>query len=102
MPKSQFIDPKDTRKAGFLTFGNIPLNQYNKTITEERKTFSDDDLVRIYRDMVIIREFENMLNDIKVKTNITAFLITIRGPLICRWDRKQQPWAWLTCSPLMI
>jgi 2-oxoisovalerate dehydrogenase E1 component len=65
MPKTQFIDPKVILKPGFLEFGKIPLNQYNKTIAEERKNFPDDDLKRIYRDMCILREFETMINLIK-------------------------------------
>ncbi|RPH74936.1 dehydrogenase, partial [bacterium] len=80
MPKSQFIDPRDIRKPGKLQFGSIPLNQYNQTIAEERRHFSDDDLVRIYRDMVIIREFENMLNEIKVKNEYHGISYNHPGP----------------------
>ena len=65
MPKVQFIDPSVARKAGEITFQPIPVNQYNKTIREEKENFSNDDLVRIYHDMVVIREFETMLNLIK-------------------------------------
>src|SRR5512145_254221 len=80
MPKSQFIDPKDIRQPGKLQFGTIPLNQYKKTITEERKIYSDDDLIRIYRDMVIIREFENMLNEIKIKNEYHGITYNHPGP----------------------
>ena len=59
MPKIQFIDPKEVRKAGEITFNPIPVNQYNKTVEEEKANFSNEDLLRIYRDMVVIREFEN-------------------------------------------
>jgi len=65
MPKVQFIDPSVARKAGEITFQPIPVNQYKKTIQEEKKNFSNDDLIRIYHDMVVIREFETMLNLIK-------------------------------------
>ena len=37
MPKSQYIDPKEMRKAGEITFTPIPVNQYKKTIKEELK-----------------------------------------------------------------
>jgi 2-oxoisovalerate dehydrogenase E1 component len=80
MPKSQFIDPKDIRKAGKLSFGTIPVNQYNKSIDEERKHFTNDDFIRIYRDMVIIREFENMLNEIKVKNEYRGIAYNHPGP----------------------
>ena len=57
MPKSQYIDPKEMRKAGEITFTPIPVNQYKKTIKEElkAKNFTKDDLKRIYHDMVVIR-----------------------------------------------
>jgi 2-oxoisovalerate dehydrogenase E1 component len=65
MPKVQFIDPSVARKAGSITFKPIPVNQYNKTVMEEKKNFSGEELIRIYHDMVVIREFETMLNLIK-------------------------------------
>jgi 2-oxoisovalerate dehydrogenase E1 component len=80
MPKSQFIDPKDVRKSGKLTFGTIPVNQYNKSITDEKKNFSNDDFVRIYRDMVVIREFENMINEIKIKNEYRGIAYNHPGP----------------------
>jgi 2-oxoisovalerate dehydrogenase E1 component len=80
MPKSQFIDPSAIRKAGKLSFGTIPLNQYNRTIEEERKHFTTVDFVRIFRDMVIIREFENMLNEIKVKNEYRGIAYNHPGP----------------------
>ncbi len=65
MPKTQFINPADVRQAKTLDLGSIPVNQYDKSIKEELVRFSKDDLIRIYRDMLIIREFETMLNLIK-------------------------------------
>ena len=69
MPKSQYIDPKEMRKAGEITFTPIPVNQYKKTIKEElkAKNFTKDDLKRIYHDMVVIREFETMLQLVKTR-----------------------------------
>ncbi|MBN1790750.1 MAG: dehydrogenase [Bacteroidales bacterium] len=80
MPKSQFINPADIRKPGKLTFGSIPLNQYKKGIADERKNFSDDDFLRIFRDMVIIREFENMINEIKIKNEYHGIPYNHPGP----------------------
>jgi 2-oxoisovalerate dehydrogenase E1 component len=80
MPKSQFIDPKDIRKPGKISFGKIPVNQYNKSIADEQKNFSTDDFVRIYRDMVIIREFENMINEIKIKNEYQGVAYNHPGP----------------------
>ena len=80
MPKSQFIDPKDIRKTGKITFGTIPVNQYNRSIADEKKNFTTDDFIRIYRDMVIIREFENMINEIKIKNEYRGIAYNHPGP----------------------
>ena len=80
MPKSIFVDPAATRAPGKITFEDIPVNAYNKTIAEERKKFSDDDLVRIWRDITILREFESMLNQIKTQGVYNGIETTYPGP----------------------
>jgi 2-oxoisovalerate dehydrogenase E1 component len=80
MPKSQFIDPSEVRKAGDITFKPIPVNQYNKTVEEEKANFSNEDLLRIYRDMVVIREFETMLNLIKIRGDYNGIAYNHPGP----------------------
>ena len=34
MPKSQYVDPVEVRKKGRITFKDIPVNQYDKTIED--------------------------------------------------------------------
>ena len=80
MPKSLFIDPKEIRKSGEISFGKIPVNQYNKTVAEEKKNFSNEDFIRIYRDMVIIREFETMINKIKTTNEYLGIKYNHPGP----------------------
>jgi len=80
MPKVQFIDPSVARKAGEITFQPIPVNQYNKTIQEEKKNFSKDELILIYHDMVVIREFETMLNLIKTTGEYSGVPYDHPGP----------------------
>src|SRR3972149_4123527 len=80
MPKSQFIDPFKVRRKGEITFGKILVNQYNKTIDEEKGNFSDDDFVRIFRDMAIIREFETMLNLVKTTGEYLGIPYNHPGP----------------------
>jgi 2-oxoisovalerate dehydrogenase E1 component len=80
MPKSQNINPKEVRKPQFIELGKIPVNQYNKTIEQEKKNFSTEDFVRIYRDMVIIREFETMLNLIKTTNEYKGIPYNHPGP----------------------
>ena len=80
MPKSQFMDPKELRKAGKVKFKDIELNQYKKTIEDERKNFTDDDFIRIYHDMQVIREFESMLYAIKTKSEYNGIEYSNPGP----------------------
>ncbi len=80
MPKSQNINPKVIRKPNFIEFGKIPVNQYNKTIEEEKKVFSKEDFLRIYHDMVVIREFETMLNLIKTTNEYSGIPYNHPGP----------------------
>ncbi len=80
MPKSQYVDPKKAFEPGFIHFEDIPVCQYNKTIEEEKKIYSNEDLMRIYRDMAIIREFETMLNDVKTKSSYNGVEYNNPGP----------------------
>ena len=80
MPKNLFVDPSEVRAAGKITFSDIPVNAYNKSIKDERGKFSDDDLVRIYRDIAILREFESMLNQIKTQGLYNGIETTYPGP----------------------
>jgi 2-oxoisovalerate dehydrogenase E1 component len=80
MPKSLLINPDVVRMKGEITFGTIPVNQYNKTIEEENLNFSNDDFLRIFRDMAIIREFETMLNQIKIAGEYNGIAYNHPGP----------------------
>ena len=80
MPKSQYVDPGKVFESGFASFADIPLCQYKKTLAEEKKIYTKDDFMRIYRDMRIIREFETMLNEIKVKSEYNGVKYSNPGP----------------------
>jgi len=80
MPRSQFIDPSEVRKSGKITFKDIPVNQYNKTIEEEKANYSKEDFLRIFRDMAIIREFETMINLIKTTGEYNGIPYNHPGP----------------------
>ena len=95
MAKKLFIDPGEMRKSGQIDFSSIPVNQYNKTVQDELENLSKEDLVRIYRDMAIIREFEEMLYAIKTTGNTaTRPMITRALPIFQSvrrhpwWDRR--------------
>lgn len=80
MPKNLFVDPKVVRQPQFIEFDRIPVNQYNKTFEEEKKNFTTEEFVTIYHDMVVIREFETMLNLIKTTNEYRGIRYNHPGP----------------------
>ena len=59
MVKRLVIVPGDVRRQATIALGTIPVNSYRKTLADEvaKDHLQADDAVRIYRDMVLIREF---------------------------------------------
>ncbi len=80
MPKSLMIRPDEVRKARTIEFSPIPVNQYRKTMADELDRFASDDLVRIYRDMAVIRGFEMMLQEVKTTNKFHGVEYNHRGP----------------------
>ena len=65
MPTNQVIDPKKVRKAGYIKFKDIPLNQYKSDFTREEKKWGRGRLLAAYYHMLLIRQFELILDSIK-------------------------------------
>ncbi len=80
MPKTQPIVPAEVRAPETLSFTDIPVNRYQKTVKDEVKNFSKKDLLNIYRDMCVIREFESMVNQIKVNGEYQGVAYNHPGP----------------------
>ena len=80
MPKNIAIRPEEARKASTLQFAPIPLNQYQKSVSDELGRYSKKELLRIQRDMEIIRAFETMLNEIKLQGKYNGIEYNHRGP----------------------
>ncbi|MDP2945168.1 MAG: dehydrogenase, partial [Atribacterota bacterium] len=80
MPKSIFIDPKEVRKSQILKINDIPINQYKPDIKKEIKKYGEEKLLKIYYDMLIIREFESMLNSIKIQGSYEGIAYNHLGP----------------------
>jgi 2-oxoisovalerate dehydrogenase E1 component len=80
MPKSQMLSPSEFRTKSSVQFQPIPVNQYSRTIADELIHYSPKDLLRIQRDMEMIRAFENMLNEIKLRGNFKGIEYNHRGP----------------------
>lgn len=80
MPKSLFIDPVEARAPGVLTAPPIPLNAYVSDPLAEAGEYGSANLVRMYRDMLIIREFETMLDRIKKEGVYEGVSYNHKGP----------------------
>jgi 2-oxoisovalerate dehydrogenase E1 component len=76
------IDPAQMRSRSVLQFAPIPINQYDRSVTDEllAGTFAKADLVRIQRDMMIIRAFEEMLDSVKKQGHYHDIPYNHRGP----------------------
>ncbi len=80
MPKSLMIHPHEIRKRGQIAFTSIPINQYDRSMKAELQRYPREDLLRIHRDMAMIRAFETLLDDIKKSGSYHGFAYNHRGP----------------------
>jgi 2-oxoisovalerate dehydrogenase E1 component len=80
MPKSIVIDPTEARRRGVIQPPSIPLNAYQSDPAAEAAKYGRDNLVRIYRDMLLIREFETLLDRIKKEGVYEGIEYNHRGP----------------------
>ncbi len=80
MPKSLYIDPEAVRQPGKISFEDIPVNVYQKTVKDEVGNFTKEQLVNIYRDMLTLREFETMINLIKTTGEYEGVAYNHPGP----------------------
>ena len=65
MPKSIEVVPERLSRTGKLQFADVPLYQYNATIAAEQETRGTGTLINVLRHMMIVREFETMLNAVR-------------------------------------
>lgn len=80
MTKQLSIKPEDVRKPSWIKFEDIPVNQYQKKPGDVADKFSKEDLMRIYRDMRMIREFETMLYSVKTTNAYNGLDYNNPGP----------------------
>lgn len=80
MPKSLKIEPADVRKKRTLTIPSIPLNSYEPDIAAERARFGDESLRAMLHDMILVREFESMLNSFKTTGAWEGIEYNHKGP----------------------
>ena len=80
MSKQLFVDPNVIRKPGQVTFEPIPCNQYQKKVKDELGNFTKEEFLNIYRDMLVLREFETMIQTIKTTSEYRGVSYTHPGP----------------------
>ena len=80
MPKSIPIDPETVFGRGKIHFSDIEINAYQRTIADELTTYSREDFLNIWQDMCAIREFESVLNEIKIKGSYKGVSYSHLGP----------------------
>ena len=80
MSKQLFVDPNVARASGYIHFEDIPVNQYKKTVKDELGNFTTEQFVNIYRDMLTLREFETMINEIKINGKYNGVAYNHPGP----------------------
>ncbi len=80
MPKILEIRPEEVRKPGTIKIKDIPVNQYKPDIKKELKLYGKDGLIGMYYDMLIIREFETMLDLIKKEGSYNGLEYNHKGP----------------------
>lgn len=67
MPRDQVISPQEIRQSGEITFKPVPVMQYRPDYKNEVERYGEVRLKKMYYDMLLIREFETMLNLIKTQ-----------------------------------
>ncbi len=80
MPKSLVVNPTDVRKPGTITIPPIPVNAYVQDFAAAKKRYGADGLVAMLHDMLVIREFETMLNSIKITGGWQGIEYDHKGP----------------------
>ncbi|WP_304221222.1 thiamine pyrophosphate-dependent enzyme [Gracilinema caldarium] len=80
MPKSLLVNPAEVRKAQIIKIKDIPVNQYKPDIKKELAIYGKERLIRVWYDMVTIREFESMLNSIKTMGSWNGIEYNHKGP----------------------
>ena len=80
MAKELLIDPAVVRAKAEIELRSIPVNAYQPDLDQERELYGNQALDRIGRDMLLVREFELMLNSIKREGSYQGVSYIHAGP----------------------
>jgi 2-oxoisovalerate dehydrogenase E1 component len=74
------IKPEQELSPDVIHFDDIPVNAYRRTPAEELSRYAVADFLEIWRNMCAIREFETILNEIKLKGAYRGVTYDHAGP----------------------
>ena len=80
MPKSIQVDPKETRASGRLSFPDVPIHAYSRTVAEERVLRGAETLCDVPRHMMILRAFETGIASLKSTGRFGDLEYAYKGP----------------------
>ena len=80
MTKCLEIYPDKLFAKGEIDFTPIPVCAYDKTPAQEKKMYKKEDFVTIYHDMVILRTFETIINELKLHGEYDGVKYNHPGP----------------------
>ena len=80
MAKEIYIDPNALRAPGTVRFGDIPVNRYQRRMRDVRNEYSNEELKTIFADMLRIREFETMMQDLRINGSYNGVAYNYTGP----------------------
>jgi len=80
LPKQLPIDPGQTYAAGAVRFADIQVHNYQSDLALEIKRWGSAKLLRALHDMLMLREFESMLNSFKMTGSYCDIQYAYKGP----------------------
>jgi len=80
MPKSLEVNPSRLAERGRLPMPEVPLFAYSRSMQEERDNRGDETLKDVLRHMMIVREFETMLGDLRAQGKYADIEFAYQGP----------------------
>ena len=80
MPKQLSIEPDQTYAASTVRFADIQVHSYQPDLALESKRWGSEKLRRALHDMLMLREFEGMLNSFKMTGSYRDIQYGYNGP----------------------
>lgn len=80
MVKSLSIDPVEVRKTKVIELGQIPVNSFSKSFSDSLSELGKEKVVFAFKTMLLIREFELMLEEIKKLGKYQEIAFKYAGP----------------------